>query len=578
MGADERTDLGARLATRLVSTCVVIAVLPLIAAAILLASVTEDFLPGAYVWQLGAIFLGAAILSCGVGRLLDNHRSSYMRRLRRSLRAVGTGDFSRRLPVKDDDWRLLTEAYNDMIADLASRNESMEDQARELGTSLRHLQDELNALTMENARLRAEAQRQGRSMSTLQEFSQAVSASPGADRICGQLLEAMESALSFDLAYALLCDDDHPQGVPVAIVDKSRGLRLTGRFVNELPSLQSLPGTAFARQVIEASTPMRAADQDDDRSGGPSPRRHLLGIPFRAKDRPLGAIILAGSQPRAFSKQDERVATALVAQAAMAVDNLRLLEEAGKVESLRELDRLKSELISTVSHELRTPLASIKGYISTLLRPDVNWDDASKAEFLQIVDEESDRLQALIDNLLQMSRIDAGMLRIDRQPVQLSRLAHRVARRARLRAPNHRIAVLFPNDVQEVAVDAAQIEQVLNNQVDNAVKYSTAGSRITIRGDVVDGAIRVSVSDEGIGISPQHLERIFERFYRVDTTETKRIHGTGLGLSICRGIIEAHNGKIFAESAPGHGSTFTFVLPLEPLPPDQLSVTALSGG
>lgn len=578
MGADGRADLGARLATRLVPTCAVIALLPLVAATILLARGTEGFLSEAHVWQLGAVFIGAAILSCGVGRLLESHRSTGMRRLRRGLHVVGAGDFSRRLPVGDDEWKLLAEAYNDMVAGLANHYEELEEQMRHLDALSRHLQDELNALAMDNARLRAEAQRQGQSMSTLQEFSRVLSASPGADGICGQLLEAMESALSFDMAYALLCDDDHPQGVLVAIVDRSRQLRLTGRFVNELPSLQSLPGTSFARQVVESSSPLRAADQDDDGNGSVSPRRHLLGIPFRAKDRSLGAIVLAGSQPRAFSRQDERVASALVAQAAMAVDNLRLLEEAGKVESLRELDRLKSELISTVSHELRTPLASIKGYISTLLRPDVNWDEASKAEFLQIVDEESDRLQALIDNLLQMSRIDAGMLRIDKQPVQLSRLVHRVARKARLRAPNHRIAVLFSNDAQEVAVDAAQIEQVLNNLVDNAVKYSPAGSRIVIRGETEDGAVKVSVSDEGIGISPQHLARIFERFYRVDTTETKRIHGTGLGLSICRGIIEAHSGKIFAKSTPGHGSTFTFVLPLEPLPPDQLSLTALSGG
>lgn len=575
--AKRGAGIGARLASRLALILTITAIVP-VAAATLATNISVHPLTSHTLGLLVGIGASAAVIALVVGLALDDRRSRQLRTLRRSLRVVGTGEFERRLPPADDeDWGRVVADFNEMVTNLGRLFEEMERRQRETDLALRHLADELNALAVENGRLRAEAQKQVQSVSTLQEFSRSLTASSAADRICGQLLDALENELNFDIAYVALSYEDAPQGVPVAVADRTRNLRVAGSLVKELPSLQSLPGASLVGQVMGSAVPVRAANQEGPSANG-LPHLHLLGIPLRSKDRCLGALVLAGSQPRAFSRQDERVATALAAQAAVAIENIRLFEEAGQVATLRELDRLKSELISTVSHELRTPLASIKGYISTLLRPDVSWDDGTRAEFLQIVAEESDRLQALIDNLLQMSRIDAGVLRINKQPVQLSRLAHKVARKARLRAPDHRVAVLFPNDMPEVAVDAAQMEQVLNNLVDNAIKYSAAGGRITIRGEVSDGNVMVSVSDDGIGISPQHLDRIFERFYRADTSQTKRIYGTGLGLSICRGIVEAHGGRIFAESTPGRGSTFTFVLPLEERPSDEVSVGATTGG
>jgi len=246
----------------------------------------------------------------------------------------------------------------------------------------------------------------------------------------------------------------------------------------------------------------------------------------------------------------------------------------------KQADQLKDALISTVSHELRTPLAAIKGYATTLLRKDVAWDAATTREFLQIIDDESDRLRELIDSLLEMSKIEAGVLRLDHAPTHIGRIAQRAIFQVRHQAQQHRFITSFPPDFPLVEADPRRIEQVLRNLLENAVKYSPAGGRVTVEGRVLRDAsdlqpfqehltaailpsILVSVSDEGTGIPGSELERVFDRFHRVEDADSRRrAGGSGLGLSICKGIVEAHGGIIWAESILGKGSTFRFTLPL----------------
>lgn len=229
----------------------------------------------------------------------------------------------------------------------------------------------------------------------------------------------------------------------------------------------------------------------------------------------------------------------------------------------RRLDEMKNQLLSTVSHELRTPLASIKGFASTLLRDDVQWDAATQREFLQIIDQEADRLGELIANLLAMSRLEAGVLRMDFERLALPSLVREVLAEMQPRAPGHTLAADVPAGLPEVWADGRRIRQVLHNLVENALKYSSGGE-IAVRVRREGPMVHVSVSDQGIGIAPDQLARIFERFYQVDGAATRRAGGVGLGLSICKGIVEAHGGHIWAESTPGVGSTFHFTLPIEP--------------
>jgi PAS domain S-box-containing protein len=228
----------------------------------------------------------------------------------------------------------------------------------------------------------------------------------------------------------------------------------------------------------------------------------------------------------------------------------------------RELDEIKSRLLSTVSHELRTPLASIKGFATTLLREDVEWDETSRREFLSIIDEESDRLSELIGNLLDMSRIEAGELPVEPEPVDLLPIIQETAAEFQMMTHDHHFQTRVPPALPLVMADPRRTRQVLRNLVENAVKYSPGGGPITIAAQPDEEMIVVSVADQGIGIEPQQLARVFERFYQVDSASTRKVGGSGLGLSISKAIVEAQAGSIWAESEAGVGSTFYFSIPL----------------
>ena len=223
----------------------------------------------------------------------------------------------------------------------------------------------------------------------------------------------------------------------------------------------------------------------------------------------------------------------------------------------RELDRAKSALLSAVSHELRTPLAGIKGYVSSLLADDVEWDEATRREFLTIISQEADRLHRLVSNLLDMSRLEAGTLTIRRDVYHLGDIVARVLRS--LSQDRHPIVVDIPPDLPPVHVDAARVEVVLRNLLENALKYSPPGRPVYVRASLQGDMVAVRVEDEGPGIPPEHRERIFDRFYRVPGV---RAGGAGLGLAICKGFVEAHGGRIWVEESPQGGAAFVFTLPV----------------
>ena len=228
----------------------------------------------------------------------------------------------------------------------------------------------------------------------------------------------------------------------------------------------------------------------------------------------------------------------------------------------KELDEMKSQLLSTVSHELRTPLASIKGFATTLLREDVEWEEESRREFLSIIDEESDRLTELIGNLLDMSRIEAGTLRVEPEPTDLGPIIQETASEFQMLTHNHQIEVLLAPTLPLVMADPRRARQILRNLVENAIKYSPQGGSITIAASADANGVQTSVTDQGIGIEPSNLDSVFDRFYQVDSASTRKVGGSGLGLSICKAIVEAHNGAIWVESQWGRGSTFYFTFPL----------------
>ncbi len=225
----------------------------------------------------------------------------------------------------------------------------------------------------------------------------------------------------------------------------------------------------------------------------------------------------------------------------------------------RELDNLKSSLISTVSHELRTPLAAIKGYATTLLAEDVQWDAEAQREFLTIISQETDRLSALVNDLLDLSRIEAGSLKIEPAEVRLEDLARRAALRARPNAAE-RLRLEIAPEAALLEADPRRLEVILRNLIENAAKYAPEDTPIRVRACRQGEAIRIEVRDEGPGIPPEHRQRIFESFYRVESGLTRSAPGAGLGLAICQGFVRAHGGRIWIENNPS-GTTIVFTLP-----------------
>ena len=237
----------------------------------------------------------------------------------------------------------------------------------------------------------------------------------------------------------------------------------------------------------------------------------------------------------------------------------------------RELDQMKSDFLSTVSHELRTPLFSIRGFVKLLLCGKVS-DDATRQEFLIIVSQQSELLTNIVNDLLDISRLDSGYaLELKHEPIDLRRIVHEAAVRLGALATEKRIRldVQLPPVLPTVSADARRLDQVLANLIGNAIKFTPEGGRVVVSVLALSGdkpAVQVVVSDTGVGIPADAIPRLFERFYQVDHSATRKAGGTGLGLYITKRIVEGLGGKVGVESAPGRGSRFWFILPVDKRP------------
>lgn len=240
----------------------------------------------------------------------------------------------------------------------------------------------------------------------------------------------------------------------------------------------------------------------------------------------------------------------------------------------KEIERLKDEFISMVSHELRTPLHHIKGFATTLLQTDVEWDPETQRDFLQSINREADRLANLVEKILHLSRLETGGLPMEKEWWSAADLVEGALRRRNL-LDNREVHLEVAPDLPPLFVDGREIEVVLRNLVENAVKYSPPETPVTL-GVRCDGdEVTFWVADQGVGIPEEHQTHIFERFYRV-REEGRWVAGTGLGLAICKRIVEAHGGRIWVESRPGEGACFYFTLPLtEGLQPSTLPASAV---
>ena len=233
------------------------------------------------------------------------------------------------------------------------------------------------------------------------------------------------------------------------------------------------------------------------------------------------------------------------------------------ISKLREVENLRETFLSMLGHELQTPLSIIKGYANTLAQRNGDWDSEVLCNGLRVIEAESDRLGKIVNRLLLAARISTGTSILAKEEVQLSSLVEKVVLRLQKMTNIHRFEIDCKPDLPPILADPALMEEVLTNLIENAIKYSPKGGKITITCESSDEKIRVTVADEGIGILKEDTKHIFERFQRGDRSEVRKVKGVGLGLYICKSIIEAYGGNIEVASELGKGSQFTFTLPLE---------------
>jgi two-component system sensor histidine kinase KdpD len=268
-----------------------------------------------------------------------------------------------------------------------------------------------------------------------------------------------------------------------------------------------------------------------------------------------------------MSPDQRRLLGALAGQAAVAIERTRLVREMEQARLQVETERLRDALLSSVSHDLRTPLVSIVGAASSLLTYGASYDETARRDLLLTIQEEAERLNRFVGNLLDMMRLESGELKLNRQWVDIGDVIGTAASRLSQALGQHRLAVEVAPDLPALWLDFVLIEHVLVNLLENAAKYSPPGTTIHVKAGRRGRTVVVEVVDEGVGVPPADLERIFDKFYRVQRGDRQGA-GTGLGLSICRGIVEAHGARISARSpANGKGTAFVMTFPIEKEPP-----------
>jgi len=315
-------------------------------------------------------------------------------------------------------------------------------------------------------------------------------------------------------------------------------------------------GETLANQVMASQqTTLNEPTQPlTDRIASP----YLLGIPLKVVDTLVGVIVFIRFGGPSFAPETVSLGEFIAQQVALLIEREIRLEEYRELEVQHQQTRLQNDFISTISHELRSPLGFIKGYTTTLLRSDTQWDQATQNEFLTIIDHATDRLEELIGNLLDSARLQSGQMKMQFQPVRLEALLNDVMTRNRHHQPEQIVRLDIPGVLAPVQADPTRLAQVIENLLGNAHKYAR-GAEVVIKVKEDSAGTTISIHDFGPGIKQEYLTHIFERFWR--TPEAQNAQGSGLGLYICKQIIDAHHGKIWAESAENQGTTIQIFLP-----------------
>jgi signal transduction histidine kinase len=421
---------------------------------------------------------------------------------------------------------------------------------------------DMAAVSIEKAYLHQETQRRLREMTALFNFAHHLSTQLKLDALLQTIVTSIREVLG--------C-----RGVSIALLDpenKTLEIKAAAGLTDEWRDKASLPlGKGIMGQVAKTGQPIYVPDVHEredfvffDRSF-----HSLLTVPLVFNNRVIGTLSIDHQQPDAFSADDERLATIAAAQAAVAMENVRLFNElqdratslAHAYEELKEFDRMKDELVQNVSHELRTPLTFVRGYVDLLLQGDMGPLNQRQSQGLKIVSDKTATVAHLVTNIMLLQQLEHKAVQL--ALTDLTRVVQEAVTKVQDAAEQQGVSlqVQIPSQLPLILADPERITLVFQHLMDNAIKFSPNGGLVQVR--LVEQAehILIAVSDQGIGIAKDQQKRIFDRFYQIDSSASRRFEGTGLGLNIARRIVEAHGGKIWLKSRIGKGSTFFFALP-----------------
>lgn len=415
---------------------------------------------------------------------------------------------------------------------------------------------EKQQLVFENRQLMEELEQRNRVTNTLLGVSQAVSQSLDLQQIIDSALERVTRSTGIETGFVYLYENDRL----VLMGHHGFSPRISKEIEKEVGIGIGIIGKIFenAKPIVMNKITAHTESSLTFLAGGGY--QSFAGVPLTILGASIGVLGVATGFEHCFTSREVELFTGIGREISIAVRNAQLYEEASSAKALRELDTMRTELLANVSHELRTPLAVIKGSASSLLQPDVNFDEQVWRDFLQSIDKDADALTRLVDDLLMMSRLEVGALEVKKKPHSLAEVLNSVRDRLDNLAAKHRLNVDIPDKLPPVIIDVDRIGEVLTNLVDNAVNYSEENTSITIEANPNGKEVIISVADEGIGIPSELHQKVFDRFFQVNGHKARRRRGTGLGLAICRGIVEAHGGRIWVESEPGQGAKFKFSL------------------
>lgn len=383
--------------------------------------------------------------------------------------------------------------------------------------------------------------------------------------------EAQTAAL-YDLSRELTSATDVPGIVRVIITQVERVFERGALvFLPQNGGLEPFAGAGAAEADEHDEAVATWAFEHGEPAGRGTDTLPAAGLRCLPMLTPHGAVGVLGIRPasdeRVLTTDQRRTLNSFANQGALAIERAQLVEGAREAELLQATERLQHALLDSVSHELRTPLVTITGALTTLEDDGGRLDPAIQRSLVTAAREEADRLNQLVANLLNMSRLEAGALHLLLAGADVEDLVGSALDALKWRVSGRRITTLIPADLPMVRVDFVLMVQVLANVLDNAIKYSPAGREISVAAERDGHVVKVAVVDHGQGVPSADLERIFDKFYRVQhpAAGSGAVSGTGLGLSICRGIVEAHGGHIWAKPTPGGGTTITFALPIDVL-------------